>query len=194
MIDELRELRKEYKMQQEANGLQSPSMPEAYSTFGDGKTPSLGFAQLAPNGTAIRGRKQAAPLDRGSLHSRKKSEPVALNKLESKSRKHNTTAVSNAPSHNDDNQSSISAINKSQVDEYNHAKYLTRQSASTRSLDNLEPRRAIGKRHDRNAISTRADAVIFEGSEGTKKGRFKGRHMSKVESKNALNIKLSRQA
>ena len=121
-----------------------------------------------------------------------------MNKLENKSRKHNTTAVSNAPSHNDDNQSSISAINKSQVDEYNHndhAKYLTRQSASTRSLDNLE-RRAIGKRHNRNAMSThaRADAVIFEDAEGAKKGRFKGRHMSKVESKNALNLKLSRQA
>ena len=41
MIDELRELRKEYKMQQEEKGLHS--MPEAYSTFGDGKAKSIGF-------------------------------------------------------------------------------------------------------------------------------------------------------
>lgn len=132
------------------------------------------------------------------MHSRKKSESVTVKKLESKW-KQNDTAVSNGPSsRHDDNRSSISAINKSQIDEYNpkkHAKYLTRQSASTRSLDNLEPRRAVGKRHDQNSTSrVRADAVIFEGSEGAKKGRFKSRHMSKAESKNALNHKMSRHA
>lgn len=170
---------------------------DAYSTFGDAKAQSVGFGQLPPSLTGLRGRKSVAPLDGGSLHSRKQSESIAGRKLESKSRKQNNTAVSNGPaSRTDDNHSQISGV-KSQADEYNpknHAKYLTRQSASTRSLDNLEPRRVVGKRHG-NAISThaRADAVIFEDAEGVKKGRHK-RHMSKVESKNTISHKQSRQA
>ena len=131
------------------------------------------------------------------MHFRKYSESVTTKKFDmSRLRNQNHTATTNGPPSQHEDNSSIGYNKSSQIDKMEdfhnssqpitHPKPLKRQSASTRSLDNLEPRRAVGKAHHRNSTHGGAGAVIFEDPEPGKKGKLKARHVFKAESKTAL--------